>query len=118
MSAASAAEQPTPAATPLTAATTGLSRPTIARMIRLARSSAVTSKCSWASAPEMSAPVLNAGPVPVTTTTRTSSRAVASSISRRELVGHLAGERVEDLGPVEGQPQGAVLDADLEVSQG
>ena len=58
MSEASAAEQPTPAAMPLTAASTGLSRPTIARMIRLARSRAVTSKCSWASAPEMSAPAL------------------------------------------------------------
>ena len=81
-SAARAAEQPTPAATPLTAATTGLSSRMIARMIRLAASSARTSKCSWASAPEMSAPVLKAAPVPVSTTTRTSSRAVASSTSR------------------------------------
>ena len=56
MSAASAAEQPTPAATPLTAATTGLSRLTIARMIRFAMSSARTSKFSCALSPEMSAP--------------------------------------------------------------
>ena len=117
MSAARAAEQPTPAATPLTAATTGLSRFTIARMIRLARSRAVTSKCSWALAPEMSAPVLNAG-------AGAGHRHHAYVVARGRLldepgqvVGHLAGERVEHLGPVQGQPEGAVLDPDLEVSQ-
>ncbi len=78
---ASAIEQPTPAATPGTAATQGLSRPTTARMTRLARSSAVTSKPSCASFPPTSAPELNAPPAPVTSTTRTSSRAAAASSS-------------------------------------
>src|SRR4051794_26974576 len=79
MSAARAVEQPTPAATPLTAATTGLGQPVTARTIRLAASSARTSNRSWASSPEMSAPALNAGPVPVRTTTLTASLDPASS---------------------------------------
>ena len=34
-----------------------------------------------------------------------------------QVVGHLAGERVEHLGAVQGQPERAVLDPDLQVSQ-
>ena len=78
---ASTADSPTPAATPLTPATTGVSQRRIDRTSRLAASRAPTSNRSWASSPAMSAPVLNAGPVPVSTTTRTSSRAPARSSS-------------------------------------
>src|SRR4051794_30141526 len=55
---ASAIEQPTPAAAPCTVATTGLSQRVIARTIRLARSSARTSR--GPSAPRMSAPAQKA----------------------------------------------------------
>ena len=74
MSQARAIPQPTPAATPLTAASTGRSHATMARMIRLVTSIARTSNFSCASSPEMSAPALKAAPTPVSTTTRTSSR--------------------------------------------
>ena len=115
-SAARAVEQPTPAATPLTAATTGLGQPVTARTIRLAASRARTSNRSCASSPEMSAPALNAGPVPVRTTTRTSSfeRGVLEPLGQGD--GQLAAERVEHGGPVEGEPEcAAVARLDQEV---
>ena len=108
-SAARAVEQPTPAATPLTAATTGLGQPVTARTIRLAASRARTSNRSCASSPEMSAPALNAGagagddddPDVVVR------RGVLEPLGQGD--GQLAAERVEHGGPVEGEPERAAV---------
>ena len=69
---------PTPAAIPFRPHTTGLSSSVIARMIWLAASTDAESYFSWAFSPPRSAPAEKAPPVPVRTTTRTSSRAVAA----------------------------------------
>ena len=74
---ASAVDIPTPAAIPFRPHTTGLSSSVIARMIWLAASTDVESYFSCAFSPPRSAPAEKAPPVPVSTTTRTSSRAVA-----------------------------------------
>ena len=70
-------EAPTPAAMPLTPATTGLGRPTMLRMMVLAPTSVESSKFVTGSSPVRSTPALNAAPVPVSSTTRTASSSAA-----------------------------------------
>src|SRR3954454_11372930 len=78
-SAAKQIDAPTPAAMPLTAATTGFRSPTMLRVIVLAPSMVRSSKVSTGLSPVRSAPALNARPDPVTTTTRTESSRPADS---------------------------------------
>ena len=113
---ASAADMPTPAAIPLRPHTTGLSSSVIARMIWLAASTdagvvlllGVLAAEVRAGGERATGAGEHDDPYVVTR------RRAAQLLDR--LDHHLAGQRVELLGPVQRQPQGAVLEPDLQVA--